>query len=258
MGKRKWPFVLGSVLTGLWVLVPAAILFYEAGGNFQSMQANQWGDFLSGIAAPPALLWLVIGYFQHGKEIELQQEELRRQVEETAHLVKQSERHAGATEELVELTRMHQEADKLNQLRKVSPKFEYAGSGGTPSVAEIVIRNVGGEAHGVKVEDHPGEPIIEFQFPGIIGRNMNGQVRIEIGDQKGSHPPVPFSLLCTDDLGYEHFFHLKLEFRGPSYPPILRTTTHAVFEHCHVPIRNEDGTTTFELQRRVIPLPPTF
>ncbi len=75
------------------------------------MTPNEWGDFLAGGTAPLALLWLVIGYFQHGEGLSLntealktQQEELRRQVEETASLAKNSERQAKAAEKLAHIT----------------------------------------------------------------------------------------------------------------------------------------------------------
>ena len=84
---------LGITLTGGWVLALAIITIFRV-NDAGAMTLNEWGDFLAGASAPLALFWLVIGYFQHGEELRLntkalktQQEELRRQVEETARLV---------------------------------------------------------------------------------------------------------------------------------------------------------------------------
>ena len=70
------------------------------------MTLNEWGDFLAGVTAPLALGWIVIGYFQYGQEIrvnttalEWQKAELRRQAEETARLVKATEKQADVAED---------------------------------------------------------------------------------------------------------------------------------------------------------------
>ena len=103
--------VLGLGLTAAWVLVIVIVLVFNA-DDISTMTLNAWGDFLAGVSAPLALLWLVIGYFQHGEELRLntraleaQQEELRRQVEETATLAKNAERQARAAEGLERLRR---------------------------------------------------------------------------------------------------------------------------------------------------------
>ena len=103
--------VLGLVLTAAWVVAIAIVLHLKA-GDIPGMTLNAWGDFLAGVSAPLALLWLVIGYFQHGEELRLntraleaQQEELRRQVNETATLAKSAERQARAAESLERLRR---------------------------------------------------------------------------------------------------------------------------------------------------------
>ena len=102
---------LGLLLTTAWALAIFTVLFFKA-DDISTMAVNAWGDFLAGVSAPLALLWLVIGYFQHGEELRLntraleaQQEELRRQVEETATLAKNAERQARAAEGLERLRR---------------------------------------------------------------------------------------------------------------------------------------------------------
>ncbi|MDE0029686.1 MAG: hypothetical protein OXU42_09845 [Deltaproteobacteria bacterium] len=255
MRKRKWPVVLGLVLTGLWVLVPTAILFYEAGGHFRSMDPNQWGDFLSGIAAPPALLWLVIGYFQHGKEIELQQEELRRQVQETAHLVAQSERHAEATEELVQITRTNQEAEKLHQLHESSPKFELVEIVIGKETCEAIMINLGGAAHKVKTQHAAELPQVDCRFASTLKNGDQGTVVIHGIPTGSTAAPVRFSLQCFDVRGYEHFFQFELQLFREESRCTLHQVTHAAFEHFTEPITDKDGTVAHEPRTRMVPLP---
>ena len=106
--KRLTKISLGA--TGVWILGIASVIVLRI-GDACTMTLNEWGDFLAGAFAPLALGWLVVGYFQHGEELRLntktleaQQEELRRQVEETANLARNSERQAKAAEELAQIT----------------------------------------------------------------------------------------------------------------------------------------------------------
>jgi len=90
------------------------------------------GDFLAGATAPLALLWLVIGYFQHGDELrintivlEAQQKELQLQVKETATLAKSSERQAMAAEMLAQITKPEHESVGLATLRQTRSQSEH-------------------------------------------------------------------------------------------------------------------------------------
>jgi len=52
------------ILTALMLAgaVAAGLLFWP---SFRSMAPNEWGDFLSGLAASLAFLWLIVGYWLH-------------------------------------------------------------------------------------------------------------------------------------------------------------------------------------------------
>ncbi len=72
------------------------------------MSPNEWGDFLAGLTAPMAFLWLIIGYMLQKQELRLstealgeQQVELARQVHE---LSKQSESMQSSVEAMNNLT----------------------------------------------------------------------------------------------------------------------------------------------------------
>ena len=96
--------VLGVGLTALYV-VPFGIGVWVNWSKAVLMSLNEWGDFLAGVSAPVALLWLVVGYFQHGQELRLNTEALRHQQEELKRQAEEAARLAKATEELVEETR---------------------------------------------------------------------------------------------------------------------------------------------------------
>ena len=200
---------LGLLLTLVWLLLFVAIVVLE----FQfatEMSLNELGDFLAGASAPIALMWLVIGYFQHGDELRLntkaleaQQEELRQQVAETALLAQNAERHAEATEKLALLTRMEQVRDAQREARAAQPEFVFGGS--TISGREIVVKlqNRGGEARNVRAE-YNGPHYMKSSPMTILESNEKFSLRISQKSNIELEYPIVFSILCADLLGTEH------------------------------------------------------
>ena len=95
----------GISLTALWLTLVIAIVAAHKSQATQ-LTLNEWGDFLAGATAPIAFLWLIIGYFQQGKELSLntqalqsQMIELKRQADEIQQQTAINERLAKAAEE---------------------------------------------------------------------------------------------------------------------------------------------------------------
>lgn len=57
--------------------------------GLKKMELNEWGDFLAGIFAPLAFMWLVFGYKQQGEELKQNTEALRLQADELKNSVVQ-------------------------------------------------------------------------------------------------------------------------------------------------------------------------
>ena len=181
------------------------------------MTLNEWGDFLAGVAAPVALLWVVIGYFQHGEEIhlntkvlELQKEELRRQVKETATLARNAERQAKASEHLVQLSKTDQERDTLREALAARPEFVGAGGGSSTNQIHTTILNRGGEVKDITLH-YEGPHEYRFSPPGIWERAKD--VKLTFVKRPHGAPlqyPFAFSLECTDRLGKRHIGHYEL------------------------------------------------
>lgn len=87
----------GLVLTIVWLLV---LLVYWLSNRpaFWELKPNEMGDFFAGAFAPLAFLWLVLGFFQQGKELRHSGEALWLQGRELQHSVDQQR-------ELVRVTR---------------------------------------------------------------------------------------------------------------------------------------------------------
>jgi hypothetical protein len=94
---------------GLWISVLwISILLIVGILKFQfllEMKPNEWGDFLAGIFAPLAFLWLVLGYMQQGEELRLSTKALNLQAEELNNSVQQQR-------ELVEVSRLQLESER--------------------------------------------------------------------------------------------------------------------------------------------------
>ncbi|QDP19492.1 hypothetical protein [Sphingomonas xanthus] len=78
--RRRLPLI-GLVLTAAYL---AGLVLYLViqGQNPADLPLNELGDFLGGVASPLAFLWLVLGYFQQGREIRLSSKALQLQAKE--------------------------------------------------------------------------------------------------------------------------------------------------------------------------------
>ncbi len=70
----------GLLATGVYLLAWGAYAFI-GWGDFSEMEPNEWGDTFAGFSAGLAFFWLVLGFYQQGKELRAQVEELRHTVE---------------------------------------------------------------------------------------------------------------------------------------------------------------------------------
>ena len=96
---RKRLARIGLALSGLY-LAGLVIYLVVQGQNPASLRLNELGDFLGGVASPLAFLWLVLGFFQQGREIRmsskalhLQAQELRKSVDEQRKQAQRSDRY---------------------------------------------------------------------------------------------------------------------------------------------------------------------
>lgn len=98
--------LLHCAVTIVWVVL-AAFLINRA--DWSEIKPNEVGDFLAGVAAPPAFYWLIVGFFMQRAELKLQREEL-------AQAREQFKRQADALEEN---NMVSQEALRLSEINLV-------------------------------------------------------------------------------------------------------------------------------------------
>ena len=152
--------VFGLAVSTLYVsgMTLTAIIRFD---ELKSLGLHEIGDFLAGVFAPLALLWLILGYFQQGKELRQNSDALALQARE----LHQAAEHAGGLLEMARkehelaLTQLRIESDAREQAiareelarerrRKDSlqPRLSfYLAFTDSTGVAHIKIKNNGGE-----------------------------------------------------------------------------------------------------------------
>ena len=147
----------GIAVSVLWIVCFCALLYLKR-DTLNTLKVNEWGDFFAGAVAPLAFLWLVLGYAQQGEELRLsnaallsQQEELRKQVAETATLARNSERQAVASEQLALATKSEAERIASKDIADAQPLLRPSGGSGNGSTYTVNATNAGGTVFEVSV-----------------------------------------------------------------------------------------------------------
>ncbi len=125
-------FIAGLAASTTYV-VGMSVYAWRVWGNMLHMSPDEFATFLSGVFAPLAFLWLVLGFRQQGDELQnsaralwLQGEELRNSVEQQRQLVEVTREQLSA--EYAARVREEEEADRVAQ-----PQLLLTGVGGSYS-----------------------------------------------------------------------------------------------------------------------------
>ena len=218
---------VGFVLTAAWLSIVGIVVLYNL-STVSQMTLNAWGDFLAGVSAPLALLWLVIGYFQQGEELrintkalEAQQKELQHQVKETAHLARSSERQAKATELQLQITKSEQESKECQKIRDAQPDFVSEGGGTSGLQSTTKIRNHGGPITDIVIE-YTGPHHLEFNPTKRFDTKELGQLNVNQEGQSVTEP-ICFRITYTDQFGGRRTIACELESHSIHFQPSFGT-----------------------------------
>lgn len=167
-------FYLGLVLTVGWLVAVGAWWGTDVEA-IRDLEPNEFGDFLGGTFAPVAFLWLVLGFWQQGKELRnsaaalwLQMEELRNSVDQQRDLV-------AATRDLRTTEQKLHDAKLMEEKRASQPMLTIAAGGGS--------RVTGSELYGFRFTlTNSGRPCNEVQV--IVDDSRRRRIaRMESGEQ---------------------------------------------------------------------------
>jgi hypothetical protein len=138
---------VGLTMTALW-LFGVGCYIWHGWADFSSLDFNEMGDFFAGAIAPLAFLWLIIGYFQQGHELEQNTRAIELQARELKESVEQQKNIANnAKQELEHLIDQARIADSLRVDREqpiLVNKYMNHEGGDTPlKVSFAVFENFG-------------------------------------------------------------------------------------------------------------------
>ena len=90
------------IISFIWIFILFLIALFVC-KPIWDLSLNELGDFLAGSLAPLAVLWFIIGYFQQGKELQLQRQELKLTTQELGNQTKQLAEQSKLTQEDLKL-----------------------------------------------------------------------------------------------------------------------------------------------------------
>ena len=200
MNQGKWEQAgYGRFFTSMYLTVVALLAGIYKSDYVWTMGLNEWGDFLAGIFAPVAFLWLVLGYF-------IQAKELRAQVEGTRELAGHAKTQAVIAER--ELEHILAGGDTF-----IEPKFSYLGGNPRETAKNrrsYYFRNEGSEARSVQalIVSQEGKPIptdsIDVTPRPVCAARETITVTISTGDSGTLNFPMMFIIACSDQKRDQH------------------------------------------------------
>ncbi len=101
--SRNWHILVSCAYLGFFLG-----LYFKATSFGNRLDLNELGDFLAGVVGPLALFWLVLGFFQQGKELQNSVAALRLQTRELKASVKQQSEMAKAAQKQNTLEEEHE------------------------------------------------------------------------------------------------------------------------------------------------------
>lgn len=107
----------GIGITVVWLTV--IISFWIFGGLSSPDSLNELGDFLAGIFAPIAFLWLVLGYVQQGKQLEQNTKALEQQANALDLQIREMNANVRQQKLLIDL----QEIQLRDMQKTIEPRF---------------------------------------------------------------------------------------------------------------------------------------
>lgn len=217
----KNKLLTGGVIGTLAYIFIIAITIKYGAAKQEPLTLNELGDFLAGVFAPLAFLWLVLGFIQQGIELRQNSEALRLQVEE----LRQTAEHAGAMVKHANEDSVRQRAHDLHtRLSMAQPAFVisnkiYYGNNNISDSGSIFIQNKGHEAHiesitidkSIENESNKVEIIRAFSGPCPSGFSFeiyaqhpfdipsHGKLLISYTDQLGKRRVAVINFTISDD-----------------------------------------------------------
>jgi len=118
----KTEFHFGLFVTVMW-LIGAIVVMLCWADRTANPKVNEWGDVFAGLFAPVAFLWLVLGFRQQGRELQLSTRALELQVAELKQSVEQQRELVDVTRQQVLATMDEHDRRRALEQAAIQPLF---------------------------------------------------------------------------------------------------------------------------------------
>jgi hypothetical protein len=140
----------GFVVTGIYLALIGCFA-YLRWHEVLKLSPNAMGDALAGAFAPLAFLWLVIGYFQQGRELKQQAIEVSRSVREQAKIAKAAEQQLATMQDELRLQQEQNAREARIQRNKADARLEFRQGAliqkGTEHLWTVEVENRGKDVY---------------------------------------------------------------------------------------------------------------
>lgn len=125
MTMRNSIFLPGAIVSLIYLYFMHRLIG-DRYSTFVTMDLNTVGDFLAGAFSPLAFFWLVLGFIQQGRELNISSKALQAQADELKHSVDQHKDLVNLTRSQLELEREDRALLADRRKKEISPFFEEA------------------------------------------------------------------------------------------------------------------------------------
>lgn len=178
--------------------------------EFSSLPLNELGDFLAGVFGPLAVFWLVLGYYQQGKELRISSQALLAQCVELANSAEQQRLALEVSRSQMELAQEKHIVELLELEESIRPRSSvgYVNSGSTHSGEwinfEVFIFNAA--AYELEVLWREGGVEYSAMTVGYMGAKAKESFQLNFG--RGQAPrSFDISVYCKNVRGRGYGYH---------------------------------------------------
>ena len=206
-GSRRWMGIGISV-----IYISLSVVFAVARwDDFKTLTPNELGDFLAGVFAPLAFLWLVLGFFQQGDELRQSSDALWLQGQELQNSGEQQRDLVNVTREQLafERERLDHEANELWRQAQPDLIILISGhAGGERGGRKMLLRLLNRGAACTDLTLTRGDELIQRMPMCATGAEFSFNIQVDLDEPIG---PMNFLASFRDARGHKQSLKITLD-----------------------------------------------
>ena len=204
-------------LAGLFTSIYISSVIIIAGLRAEeicNLPLNELGDFLAGVFGPLAVLWLVLGYYQQGRELKISSQALVAQCVELSNSVSQQQQALEVSTDQMRLAKAKHELELLEIEESIRPRIDVAyvnsgisNSGEWLNFSFLVINAA---AYGLRVCWSDGSAEYELLAAGYIGMQAREKFQVNF-PRNDADASFNITVSCRNVRGRAYAYHFTYD-----------------------------------------------